>query len=137
MNDTTFQKAKPGDRIYSMVHGEMLTVKHIVRAMSGKWYIQFVDGPTCTMDGKHYNDKGMQTYFWDRPKVVAPVKPVHVPGNDALVEVRNSDGVWMKRYSTGRTSDGILWCWDNGRTSLSAEHEDHCSPWKHWKECKV
>lgn len=140
MNDTTLHNAKPGDRIYSMVHDRFLTVKTIERR-SARYFIIFEGGESCTMDGCHYNDKGMQTYFWDKPEVVAPVKSVYVPENDVLVEVlvevRNADGVWVKRYSTGRVIDGMLWCWNNGRTSLTAEHEYDCSPWKHWKECKV
>lgn len=44
-NDTELHNAKVGDRIYSMVHDQFLTVNHIVRAMSGKWYIEF--------EGKH------------------------------------------------------------------------------------
>ena len=141
MNDTTLHNAKPGDRIYSMVHDRFLTVKTIGR-IHARCYIEFEDGPMCTMDGKHYSDKGVQTYFWDKPEVVAPVKPVkpvYVPKNDVLVEVRHGspDSNWVKRYSAGRISHGMLWCWDDGRTSLTAGGENDTSLWSIWRECKV
>ena len=137
-NDTELHNAKVGDRIYSMVHDQFLTVNHIVRAMSGKWYIEFEGGAWCTPNGCHYNDKGVQTYFWDKPQVVAPVKPVIVPKNDVLVGVRQTnESSWVKRYSTGHMINGKLQCWGCGRTSLTASDENDYSCWDVWRECKV
>lgn len=131
MNETTFENAKAGDQIYSMVHGCFLRVKKIVRS-NDRYYIVFEDGSSCTMDGCHYNDKGIQTYFWDKPQVIVPVKPVCIPKKDELVEVLTA-GNWMKRYSAGYMNEGCLVCFDDGRTSHTVENEDYVSYWKTWR----
>lgn len=131
---TTFEDAKVGDRVYSLVVGRFLEIVDINR--HSNYPIRLAGNYACTYSGRHYCAGGDQTYFWGKPDIIAPNKPLIIPPVDTLVEVENTQTVRsVKRYSAGRLApDGIsLLCWSEGRTSITASSEYDTTPWKVWR----
>lgn len=123
---TTFENAKVGDRVYSLLHGKFLEIVRI----DDKYILPIVlqDGSTqrhCALNGEAENSKALgQIYFWDKPTIIAPSKPKpkrEAPPIDTLVEVFYGTSKWQKRYSAGSFDrNGWLDCWRNGATSKTA-----------------
>lgn len=134
---TTFENAKVGDRVYSLVLGRHLEIIRIddnyclpiVLSAGNTHYHIGYDG--CGANGKVVG----QMYFWDKPEIIAPTKPEHkreAPPVDTLVEVKGVYDSWIKRYSAGRiSSGGYLACWNDGKTSRTADGDT--SEWKEWR----
>ena len=126
---TTFETAKVGDRVYSLLHGRGVIEEnnpcashYHIRAKFDKSSLLF------TVDGKYQAQDPDRCLFWDKPTITAPAKPEPkvAPPVDTLVEVRDHTGSWLKAYSAGKLlSDGFLRVYTGGRTSKTALSETY------------
>lgn len=132
---TTFENAKVGDRVYSLVHGwtEIYSIKPqseypIILKASGSSVLG-----SHTWDGSIYTG-GDQVLFWDKPTIIAPERPQQAPPVDTLVEVFSVCGKWIKRYSAGKFDEyGNLMVWTFGASSHTAEGDDAIARYREWR----
>jgi hypothetical protein len=134
---TTFENAKVGDRVYSLVYG-FGKIRSIGEDDDYPIEVDFDKGisQTFQLSGKYFHNDENALLFWDKPTIIAPEQPKPAPVAppvDMLVEVRDFDGYgWKKQYSAGMLdSDGWLSCWDDGRTSKTAG--GRTCEWKRWR----
>ena len=118
---TTFESAKVGDRVYSLVHDKFFVITRIDTECMLQMTI--TDG----MTHRYFDHNGShghatpQLYFWDMPTIIAPEQPLPAPPVDTLVEANAT----YKRYSAGRLSPaGWLACWHDGTTSHTADRNE-------------
>lgn len=128
---TTFENAKVGDRVYSLVHDKFFVITRIDTECMLQMTI--TDGMThryFDYNGSH-GHATPQLYFWDNPTIIAPERPQQAPAVDTLVEVRDGYESWIKRYSAGSFDNGRLVCWAIGCTSHTANNDTLA--WKEWR----
>lgn len=135
---TTFETAKVGDRVFSLVAG-WTEISKLDVGMNYPITVQRVgDQFPCEaqflLNGK-LRDSGEQILFWDEIKFDVPKKPVEVPAKDTVVRVRqNTCTSWQLRHTTGSaTTDGFLYCYNDGRSSKTVFSEQDKYPWKLWE----
>lgn len=119
---TTFETAKVGDRVFSLVAGwteiSKLEVGKAYPITVKKVGDQFPCETQFLLNGK-LRDSGEQILFWDEIKFDVPKKPVEVPAKDVLVLVKTCcNSTPLPRYSTGvLKSNRELLCYEAGCTS--------------------
>ena len=134
-----FSKAKVGDVIYSMRNGEVRIVEinnshatYPIRVEYGSYLAP--DTRWITLDGKEHSSDSMATYYWAKPEVTAPSKPLPDLAIDTPILVRNrSYGSWCRRHFAGFLENGIVTAWPDGMTSFSTQDVRGASVgWEEW-----
>lgn len=135
-----FSKARVGDVIYSMRHGEVRIVE--INSSNATYpicvkYGSYLASDTCwiTLDGKQHGSDRMATYYWSEPEVIAPPEPQPPDlAVDTPIFVRNrSSGRWRKRHFAAFAENGMVMAWPDGMTSFSIENEDLVPiAWAEW-----
>ena len=137
-----FSGARVGDKIYSMRDGVVRIAEindphatYPIRVEYGSCLAP--DTRWITLDGKQHSSDRMPTYYWSKPEVIAPPKPLPTDlAIDTPILVRNrSYGNWYKRHFAGFAENGMVTAWPDGMTSFSVEEAVTTSPvvWEQWK----
>ena len=130
---TTFETAKVGDKVWSLVHGWGV-ISRIESYSDYPIKVNFEKSfDSFTFDGKLYASNKHQSIFLDEVKIIAPEKPKAAPPPvDTKVIVCRAGRSRFKRYSAGQFDDnGRLMCYENGATSFS--DNGHLTAWENWE----
>lgn len=135
-----FSKARVGDEIFSMRDGVVRIVEidnspttYPIRVEYG--YCLTPGTRWITVDGKQHADDAMATYYWSKPEVTPPSKPLPDLAIDTPILVRNhGDGSWYRRHFAGFIENGMVKAWPDGMTSFSTKEAGNTSSvvWEEW-----
>ena len=130
-----FSKARVGDEIFSMRDG---VVRIVEIDSSHATYPIRVEYGSClapdtrwiTVDGKQHANDRMPTYFWSKPEVIIPPRPLPELEVDTPVLVRDAeDYSWISAHFAGWEGSRIQ-TWGGGRTSHTTEVKHSWDQWK-------
>jgi hypothetical protein len=97
MNETTFENAQVGDRVWSYAYGWGTVTNHCPDSYTGRYpiVVKFDTGSatgTYTKQGK-FTTTEPQTLFWDEIPIIAPPRPKRL--------VTKTAEVWINVYGYG------------------------------------
>ena len=128
-----FSDACVGDTIYSMEHGPVRIVE--IQQEEPYYPIKVELGPLkeyvwITVDGKANVAFPMPTFFWSKPGIIIPPKPLPKLAVDTPVLVRDPDTAWIPAHFAEWGGARRIRTWVGGRTSHTSQA---MQSWLEWK----
>lgn len=134
MNTTTFESAKPGDKVWFIPTREWGTIAEIRPDMNYPIMVNFGGDSiiSFTLDGKECISHSFQSLFWDEIHIIAPPKPLPKLAVDTKVLVWNHPNNKAKRHFS-HFEDGKIYTFDNGSTSFTRRRRNSITSWSNWE----
>ena len=129
---TTFETAKVGDKVWSLITRKWHTI--VNTKCDSVYNIVLNNGHTYDRKGCMYQ-RSHQTLFWDEVKIVAPEKPLPELAVDTPVIVWDTETYKHKAHFSHFHDEGKIVCFFAGRTSWSIGKVtgEHIFTWDNWR----
>jgi hypothetical protein len=138
MDNTKFENATAGDRVYNFPRGwgTIISVqyKYFSDGIQYPIKVQFDHKDRIshyTVEGRRYSN--VQELFWDEVSIEAPIKPLPELEVDTKLLVWNDDDDILYRRHFAYFKDGKAYCYSNGKTSWTAYSDEHVSEWDNYR----
>lgn len=130
--DIVFENLKVGDKLHSLMFGEV-TVCKLIQDKTESYPIicSGVDSDgeeseySYTIDGKYITTHNESTLFL--------TNPFEKLNQERVIEVESINGIWIKRVCI-KVVDGKAICWGDSKTIEESKITTYTTTWSTWRE---